>query len=172
PEQRAVLSNPPILVLEPPIARGDLELPWRLSGVDVFLRIEQREVSSDDFARLVSVDALRAVVPADDVAARVEHEDAVIPHALNNETKALLVQPELLGRGAALREVAGDLGEADERAVVVPQRRDRDVRPEPRAVLADAPAFVLDVSLGLRDVEQLLRLAAGDVLGWVEDREV
>ncbi len=39
--------------------------------------------------------------------------------------------------------VAGDLREADVLTVLVEDRRDRDVRPEPAAVLADPPALLL-----------------------------
>ena len=54
----------------------------------------------------------------------------------------------------------------------VAQRRDDDVRPEARAVLADAPALVLEASV-LRRLAQLeLREMLGDVFGRVEDREV
>src|SRR6185437_16401638 len=49
-------------------------------------------------------------------------------------------------RLAPLGDVAGDLGEADQFAVVVVDRVDDDVRPEDRTVLADAPALSLEFS--------------------------
>ena len=48
---------------------------------------------------------------------------------------------ELLLRFLALGDVAGDLGEADQLAVVVVDRVDDDMGPEPAAVLADALAL-------------------------------
>ena len=59
---------------------------------------------------------------------------------------ARFLEPQL--RLALLGHVAGDLGEADQLAVVVTDRVDHDARPEARAVLAAAPALGL-VAAGL-----------------------
>ena len=59
----------------------------------------------------------------------------------------------------ALGDVARDLGEADERAGFVADRIDHDTGPEPRAVLAHAPAFLLEPPFAPRGVERVLRLA-------------
>src|SRR5687768_12703624 len=48
---------------------------------------------------------------------------------------------------APLGNVAGDLGEADEAAVIVADRIDDNIRPEQRPVLADAPALRLEAAL-------------------------
>ena len=56
----------------------------------------------------------------------------------------LLLQPlERHLRLAALGDVAGDLGKADQLAVIVADRIDDHAGPEERAVLADAPALLL-----------------------------
>ena len=63
--------------------------------------------------------------------------------------KLLLHLLELELRLAALGNVAGDLGETDEFAVLA-DRVDDDAGPEERAVLADAPAFFLIAALFFR----------------------
>ena len=71
---------------------------------------------------LVALDALGAGVPARDVAVGIEHEDRVVLHALDQQAEALLALAQLLLLRAALGEVARDLGEAAQRAVVVAHR--------------------------------------------------
>jgi hypothetical protein len=51
---------------------------------------------------------------------------------------------EVLFSLLALGEIACDLREPDQRAVAGAERRDDDVGPEPRAIFADAPAFVFE----------------------------
>src|SRR5690606_1414629 len=88
-----------------------------------------------------------------------------------------LVQPgaRLVESGlrlALLGDVAGDLGEADEIALVVEDAIDHDTRPEPRAVLAHPPALGLEHAFPFGDRERLLRHAGGPVLLRVEAREM
>ena len=54
---------------------------------------------------------------------------------------------QLLLGAPALGHVAGDLGEADQRAVLVEDRVDDHARPEARAVLAHPPALGLELAL-------------------------
>ena len=63
---------------------------------------------------------------------------------------------------AALGNVPGDLGEADELAVLV-DGVDDDAGPEERAVLADAPAFLLVAALFAGNAQGAERLAVGAV---------
>src|SRR3954468_5332323 len=98
---------------------------------------------SDDLRLRVSLDALRAGVPARHLPARVEHEDRVVGDALDQQAELPFALDQRLLRGAALGDVVRDLGEADELAVLVVDRVDDDVRPEAGPVLADAPAFPL-----------------------------
>ena len=72
---------------------------------------------------------------------------------------------------AALGDVAGDLGEADELAVLV-DRVDDDAGPEEGAVLADAPAFLLVAALFPGNAQRAERLAVGAVGFGVEAGEV
>src|SRR5688572_27404434 len=53
---------------------------------------------ADDLVGAVALDALRAKVPRDDAAARVEHEDRVVPHALDEEPECLLARAQSLVR--------------------------------------------------------------------------
>ena len=48
---------------------------------------------------------------------------------------------DLIFRGFAGRQIAVDLGEADQPAVVIAQGGDGDIGPESRAVFAQAPAL-------------------------------
>ena len=72
---------------------------------------------------------------------------------------------------AALGNVAGDLGEADELAVLV-DGVDDDAGPEERAVLADAPAFLFIAALFPGNAQGAQRLAVGAVGFGIEAGEV
>ena len=61
----------------------------------------------------------------------------------------------------ALGEVARDLREAGQPAVVVADRGDRHARPEAGAVLADPPALLLVAALADGDVELVVGMVAG-----------
>ena len=67
----------------------------------------------------------------------------------------LLRLPQPLFGGAPFGQIARDLGEADQLSIRVLNRIDDDARPEPAAVLADAPAFGL-VLAGSRSPSQAL----------------
>jgi hypothetical protein len=73
---------------------------------------------------------------------------------------------------AAAGEVARDLGKADETALLIAQRRDHDIGPEARAVLAHAPALVLEPAFGRGHLELACGPVAPDVLGCVEGAEM
>lgn len=73
---------------------------------------------------------------------------------------------------APFGEITCDLRESHERAVVVPDCCYDDVRPEGRAVLADADAFVLEAAISCGDLELPRRLARDDVLFGIERGEM
>ena len=77
--------------------------------------------------------------------------EAVVQHVTVRQSRERVVLREIgepvLG-ALALGEIAGDLAEAAQRPRVVAQRGDDDVGPETRPVLAQAPAFVFEASLG------------------------
>ena len=124
----------------------------------------------------------RADVPGPDPARDVEHEDRVVAHARDQQPELLELGvrhaqlggrgTQLLARQLAAGEVARDLPEADERALLVVQRRDDDVGPEPRAVLAYAPALGLVAPVRAGRLEDPGRDAELHLVGRIEDREV
>src|SRR6185369_4907038 len=87
------------------------------------------------------------------------------PEAFLADAQFFLVLP-------ALCQVAGDLGEAGELARPVVDCRDHDIGPEPGAVLAQAPAFVLETAVLACAAQFLLRPTGRDRLRWIENREV
>ena len=78
---------------------------------------------ADDLVGRVALDPLGPGVPGGDVAVGVEHEDRVVPDALDQEPEALLALAQRLLGLLALRQVARDLGEADAARRRVAQRR-------------------------------------------------
>src|SRR5439155_9277053 len=168
PEATAVLAQAKPLLLEPAGGRCDLELALRLARLDVVTGIEDREVASDDFPGRIPLQTLGAAVPADDVAAGVEKEDRVVPHAVDHQAKPLFALLELLLHAPAVREIAGDLDIATDLAVGREDGGQDDVGPEARPVLAHAPALVLDAALGCGNLQQPLRATGEAVLLGVE----
>src|SRR5690606_19083971 len=112
------------------------------------------------------------LVPAHDAAVRVEEEDAVVLDGLHHQPESLFALAELILMLPPLGEVARDLREADQPAVVAPERRDDDVGPEPAPVFAQAPPFVLDAPFRPDDLKLALGPAAGEGFGRVKDGKV
>src|ERR1700761_5331814 len=103
-------------------------------------------MAADDFLRPIALDALRAEVPIGDVALRIEHADGVVGDALHQEPELLLAELEPLFGQLAFGEVARDLGVANKAPGRGPDRIDHNRRPEPGAILADAPAFIFELA--------------------------
>src|SRR5690606_9698714 len=115
---------------------------------------------ADHLRRAIAEEVLGARVPAAHPALRIEHHDRVVGDAFQQQPEALLaVAKTLLAAAQAflvlapLREVAGDLGETEELAVVVADRGDQHARPEARAVLAQPPSFVLEAPDAARGLQ-------------------
>ncbi len=87
-------------------------------------------------------------------------------HALGGDHCLLRVFEVALGF-VAFGDVAGDLGKADELAVVV-DRVDHHAGPETRAVLAPAPAFAGEAAFGAGNGEVALGQARVDVVVGIE----
>ena len=172
PEQGAVLAHPPAFVLDAAVHPGRANLGCRLAGQLVLRRVEDAEVAADDLVGGVALQCLRAGVPAAHRAVHVEHEDGVVAHAVHQQPEALLAGAQFLLVALALGEVARDLDEAVELAAGPAHGRDDHVGPEARAVLAQAPAFVLEAALGRGPAQFLLRPSGRDGLGRIEDREM
>src|SRR5690606_23781395 len=144
PEAAAVLAEPPALLLVDAFARRGLErLLWHLP-LPVLGGVEAGEVPADDLLGAVALDALRARIPVGDAPGRIEHEDRIVGDALDQQAEVALAGPQGLLGLLALGHVAADLDVADEGAVVVADRVERGQHPEAAAVLAHAPALVLE----------------------------
>jgi len=83
PESRPVLSNTPPFVFAAALLGGDLQLVVRFSSLDVFRRIENGEVPSANFLKVVSLDPLGALGPGHDAAFRIEKEDGIVLDVLH-----------------------------------------------------------------------------------------
>src|SRR6185312_12270409 len=69
-------------------------------------------------------------------------------------------------------QISGDFGDTDQVSIVIAERRDDDVCPEPGAVLTQAPTFFFPASFISGDTELIIRLPASDLVWWIEDRKV
>ncbi len=69
-------------------------------------------------------------------------------------------------------DVAGDLGETQDRTVIAVDGVDDDMCPEPCAVLALSPAFLFEAAFASGGIEADLRFAALPILFGIELREV
>ena len=172
PEARAVLANAPAFLLEAAFGHRGCKFVLRMAAVDRVARVELREMRADDFIGGVSLDVLRALVPGRHTAIRIEHEYRVIAHALDERAESRFARAHRFFGLAPLRQVARHLGETDEFAGRIPQRGDHDVCPEPRTVLADAPALILETAdlprhdeftFGQSTVQRFLRIEAREV---------
>ena len=172
PEPGAVLPDPPALV--PPAPGLERRGQPRLGHArpPVFVGVEGREVPADDLVGPVALQLLRAEVPGRDGAVGPQHEDGVVGDAADQEGEPLLALAQGVLASLPLGEVAGDLPEADQMAVGVPDRGDHDVGPEAGPVLADPPSLVLERAVGGGDGQLPIRLARLEVVLRVEDREV
>src|SRR6185295_1553135 len=94
PDARPVLAQAPAFFLIDAGSGGDFQLSRRLSAIQILLRIKDREMLSDDLVGGVALDPLGAGVPGSDVSPGVEHEDGVVPDALDHEAEALLAHAE------------------------------------------------------------------------------
>jgi hypothetical protein len=119
-----------------------------------------------------SLDALGARVPVGDHAFRRQHVDRVVGHALHQQAETLLAGAQRILGLLALGDVAGDLGEAQQRAFLVVDRIDHDVGPEARAVLAHAPGLGLVLALRQGGFQGKLGHAGVLVLGRIEARKM
>src|SRR5437588_23293 len=80
------------LAAEAPLDGRGLEMRHRLVADASLLRIEHREVLPYRLFRRVLLHALRAGVPAGDVALRRYREDGVVPHRLDELGEPLLLE--------------------------------------------------------------------------------
>ena len=121
---RPVLADaPPLLLVVALAQRRSASSRSAVAGAATLRRVEDAEVLADDLVGRVALAALGAGVPARDAALGVEHEDRVVLDGLDQQPEPLLALAQHLLGLAALGDVPGDLGEAEELAVVVADRR-------------------------------------------------
>ncbi len=172
PVARTVLAHAPAFVLGASLPPRGGEFSRGSAGPHVFRRVKSGEMPAQDFAALVTGDPARAAVPAGDDAHRIEHVDGIVLHAFHEQAEALFALAQDFFVLPALGQVAGDLGEGQEPAIVVLEGGNHHVGPEAGTVLAHAPAFVFEAACFGRHIELVLRPAFRDVGFDVELREV
>ena len=172
PKTGAVLAHAPAFLLEAAGFCDGIEHLLRLACGPVFLGVESREMAADDFLRQVTLDTLRARIPVGDLAVLVEQIDRVVRHALHQQPELFLACPQRVFGRLALGQVARDLGEADKLARRQIHRIDDHGGPEPRAVLAHAPAFSLELAGPQRLFQRAPRKVGRPVFFRVEPREM
>src|SRR5690606_30960608 len=147
------------------------EVAQRLAGGDLGRRIEHRETAVEHVADLEAGDRARADVPRTNATFAVDEEDRVLLHRVDQQPHLLLAPEQLLLVIAPLGEVARDFREADVLAALVAQRGEDHAGPEPAAVLAHTPAFVLEAAVLGGGTQLLARPARTHRLLRVEDLE-
>src|SRR5579863_9769423 len=102
---------------------------------------------ADDFVSVVAFDALRAPVPGEDVAVRVELKNRVIDNRIDQLAKAGLALIKTFAGPKTFGYIAGDLGVTDEVAFIVEDGVQNGHRPKERPVLANTPALLLPAAV-------------------------
>src|SRR5690606_29969510 len=82
PEAGTVLAHAPAFVLDPAVARGDLQFSRKGAVRSSFGWVEHGEMPANDFRGTVSLDPLSAGIPGHDATRPVEREDGVVRHAV------------------------------------------------------------------------------------------
>ena len=72
----------------------------------------------------------------------------------------------------AFRQIACDIGEADDVAFAISHRAQDDVGPKPRSVLADPPAFSFDAKRCCGSTPVCIGPALFNIFGRIKDREM
>ena len=80
PKARAVLADPPTFLLRAAGGRRNFEQMLRRASRSLLGRKEAGEMTADDFVGSIAADPFGALVPAGDVARRIEHEDGIVAH--------------------------------------------------------------------------------------------
>jgi hypothetical protein len=96
PEPTAVLADAPALGLMPSFRRGSQERAPRHALPLILLRVEAREVLSDDLFGAITLDAFGAAVPRRDSSLRIEHEDRVVLDSLHQQLELLFALSQCL----------------------------------------------------------------------------
>src|SRR5918995_139631 len=172
PELRAVLAYSPTFVLNVPLRAGGCKFCPRLAGRDVLGEIKMRKVLAQHLITRVPLDPLSTGIPAGNDAIWIEHVDRVVHHAFNQQAKSLFTLTQRLFGSATRGEIARDFGKPEKLPRLIAQRCDDDIRPEARAILAQAPSFILEASLERCHFELMLGPPSFPGFFDIENREV
>src|SRR5687768_8557514 len=154
PEKRSVLADAPGFALILAFAERGIESVLRLAARPVLFGVKAGEMLPDDLAGRVSLDELGTGIPVGDPPVHVEHVDRVVADTFDQHPKPLLAFVESLFPFLLVRDVAGDLREAEQGAVRSADLVEHRMRPEPRSVLADSPALGLEPTFAGGDPER------------------
>jgi hypothetical protein len=96
PEPTAILADAPALGLMAPFRLRSQERAHRHAFPLILLRVETREVLSDDIFGAITLDAFGSAVPSRDSSLRIEHEDRVVLDPLHQQLELLLARSQCL----------------------------------------------------------------------------
>src|SRR6185312_9477751 len=164
PEQRAVLAHMPTLRLVTPLLGGGVESVGWHPLRPILFRVEPGKMVPNNLVGRVAFDARCPGVPARDDAIEVQHVERVVGHAVDEEAELALAVPQRLVRRAPLCDIPGDLGIADEIAVIIVNGIDDNRGPEAAAIFSAAPAFGLVAAFARRDLQYTQRQPGRTVL--------
>src|SRR5215218_8731373 len=109
---------------------------------------------ADNLLGAIAFNRLRAGVPVGDPPVLVEHVDRIVAHALDEHTETLLALEQHLLLGSLVGDIARDLGEAEELALLVADWIDDGICPETRPVLAYPPTLALEPAFAGGDAQR------------------
>lgn len=104
--------------------------------------------------------------------AQIEHVDRVVGDALHQQPELFLAAAQRFLRGAALGQVAGNLGKPEQPAGRIADRIDHHIGPEAAAVLAQAEPLGLEPADGRGRVQGTRRQSRGAVFLGIEAGEM
>ncbi len=91
PKTRAVLPKTPALRFKAAIRRCSGERATGKADGAVLLRIENREVPTDDFLSRVALEALGPGIPRGDVPVRVQQIDGIVLHRVDEDLETVVL---------------------------------------------------------------------------------
>src|SRR5712664_1172769 len=145
PKLAAALADAPAFFFQSTIPLGGFQHLLRLAGFPIFVRVEYREVFSDNFLGRIPFDAVRTKIPVRHNAFRVEQVNGVVGNTLHQQPELLLAFLERFLGSPAFGQVARDLRKTHEFARRGTNRIDDHICPESRTVLADPPTFAFEL---------------------------
>src|ERR1700719_3403052 len=118
-----------------------MKLLSRFALIDIRLQIEAGKILAYDLLGFVALDAFCAGIPTYDFPARIEREDGIVLHALDQYAKALLALEKSRLRPLAFGDIAD--GCCDQDTFWALQRAQADLYWKLPAVLPQAPEVSL-----------------------------